>query len=235
MKKIENSPFDPFVKWFFPKLLPGVPGWMSANVISLAGLVGSALVLPCLWLTWWSRWMCLAGAFFVFVHWFTDTLDGVVARARRTSQLGFYLDHFGDSLAVVFIGLGMFLVKGSHMAIGLVAVVLYLLLIVNGLLKAELTRVMELPAFGPTEIHLSIILVLVTQAFVDFGQPLSWLPGITADDGWLTRALGFESGLTFIDLCGVLVIAAAGVMLMVESVRTALVARQLDRQDDITG
>lgn len=229
MQKIENSPLDPFVKWFFPKLLPYVPARLSANAISIIGIIAAMLVCVCLYLTTWSRWMCIVAAILVFLHWFADTLDGVVARARQTTKLGFYLDHFGDSLSVVFIGLGMFLIKGSHFTIGLTVIALYLLLIINGLIKAELTRVMELPTFGPTELHILTISLLVAQPFVDFGQPLSWYPDATGDRGWLTSSLGFDQGLTLIDVAGLGIIIVAALMLIIEIITTAAAINRLDR------
>jgi phosphatidylglycerophosphate synthase len=229
VQKIENSPLDPLVKWLFPKLLPLVPAGLSANAISIIGIISAMLVSVCLYLTAWSRWMCILGAVLVFVHWFADTLDGVVARARQTTKLGFYLDHFGDSLSVVFIGLGMFLIAGSHFTIGLVVIILYLLLIINGLIKAELTRVMELPTFGPTELHILAIALLVAQPFIDFGQPLSWYPYATGDQGWLTRSLGFDQGLTLIDVAGLGIIIVAALMLIIEIIRAVNAITRLDR------
>ncbi len=229
MKKVENSPFDPFVKRTFPKLLPWVPSWISANMVSLAGVGAAGLAAASLYLSHVSRWMCLAAAGFVFLHWFADTLDGELARARRVTSLGFYLDHFGDSLSVALIGAGLFLTPGAHLVIGLVGITLYLLLIINGLIKAELTRTIELPAFGPTEIHLCIIVVLVVQMFVDFGQPPAWLAAAD-DDGWLTRSLGFDRGLTFIDLFGLVFVAGAALALVIETIATARVAASIDRR-----
>lgn len=229
MQKIENSPFDPFVKWLFPKLLPYVPARLSANAISIIGIITAMLVCVSLYLSAWSRWMCVVGAILVFVHWFADTLDGVVARSRQTTKLGFYLDHFGDSLSVVFIGLGTFLVEGCHFTIGLVVITLYLLLIIHGLIKAELTRVMELPTFGPTELHLLTISLLVAQPMIDFGQPLSWYPDATGDQGWLTSALGFDRGLTLIDIAGLGIIIVAALMLIIEIITTADTIKRLDR------
>lgn len=229
MQKIENSPFDPFVKWFFPKLLPYVPAGVSANAISMIGIVSAMLAGVSLYLSAWSRWMCIVGAVLVFLHWFADTLDGVVARARGTTKLGFYLDHFGDSLSVVFIGFGMFLIKGSHFPIGLGVVALYLLLIINGLIKAELTRVMELPTFGPTEVHILTISLLIAQPFIDFGLPLSWYPAATGDHGWLTRLLGFDQGLTLIDTAGLGIIVVATLMLIAEIIATVDAIKRLDR------
>ncbi len=230
MKKIENSPFDPFVKWFFPQLLPYVPAWLSANGITIIGMVASALACLSLYLTRWSPWMCLLGAVFVFVHWFADTLDGVVARARRPTQLGFYLDHFGDALSVALIGMGIFMIEGAHFVIGLVIVIFYLLLIISGLIRAELTRVMELPVFGPTELHLLVIALLIAQPFTDYGQPISWLPAIAGNNGWLTLALGFDRGLTMLDVVGIVVIGVASIMLLIEMIITINRLAAEDRQ-----
>jgi len=229
VQKIENSPFDPFVKWFFPRLLPYVPQRLGANAISYIGICAAILAAVCLYLTHWSRWMCFLGAILVFVHWFADTLDGVVARARAPTKLGFYIDHFGDALSVVFIGLGMFLVAGSHLPIGLVVISLYLLMFIHGLIKAELTRIMELPAFGPTELHLFIIVLLVAQPFIDFGQPLSWYHSATDNQGWLTGLLGFDRGLTLIDVAGLAVIIAMTILLFWEIIKTVKIIARLDQ------
>ena len=96
MKKIERSPLDPFVKWFFPKLLPFVPAWMSANAITSIGIVLCFLSGLCLALTEYSPRLYYLAAFLFFLTWVTDTLDGVVARARKhESRLGHYLDLWG--------------------------------------------------------------------------------------------------------------------------------------------
>ena len=50
--------------------------------------------------------LAIIGIFLVWFHWFADTLDGEVARARVPTNFGYYLDHFGDSISVVFIGSG---------------------------------------------------------------------------------------------------------------------------------
>lgn len=232
MKKIENSPFDPLVKRTFPKLVPYVPERLSPNMISWIGLAGAAVCFLALSLSGQSRWMVLIAAVGVFVHWFADTLDGEVARARgATSRLGYFLDIFLDSLAVVLIGLGVFLIPGSHLLIGALVVVVYLLLIIAELIKAELTRVTELPAFGPTEIHLTIVLVLIGHAIFDFGRPLGWWPGLIGDEGWLTGVLGMTRGLCLIDLAGLVICAGGVVMLLTEIRRTASVLNGLDRAD----
>lgn len=216
MQKIENSIFQPYVNAWMQSILPHVPTSLTANKITVLGLVCAALACLSLYYTHWSRWMCLLGAFFVFLHWFGDTLDGVVARARGATKLGYYLDNFCDALSVLFIGIGAFLTVGSHFEIGVATIVLYQLHVIHGLAKAELTRVVVLPVYGPTEIHLTIIGVLTAQTWLDFGRPLSWFPSFSGDEGWLTMLLGFDRGLTFVDVFGVFMVLALGVMLVFE-------------------
>jgi phosphatidylglycerophosphate synthase len=229
VKKIENSPFDPLVKRLFPRFLPYVPQWVSPNIISTLGLVAAIACFLFLYLSRYSHWYVLAAAMGVFCHWFADTLDGEVARARGSaSALGYFLDIFFDSLAVVFIGLGVFLIPGSHFVIGAVIVVVYLLLIIGGLIKAQLTDITEFPVFGPTEIHLTVFLVLVAHIWLDFGQPLTVWPELVGDHGWLTGLLGMDGGLCSIDVVGLFIIMGCVILLIIEGWRTAVILSRMD-------
>ena len=228
MKKIENSPFDPFVKWFFPKLLPFIPQWLSANKISAIGFAGSIMAAACLYLSKDNAALCLVGAFGIWLHWFADTLDGVVARARKPSILGYYLDHFGDAVSVAIISIGIFLTPGSHLVIGLSAACVYLLLFIHGLIKAEITRTMELPAFGPTEIHFSVIIILIVQYNVQFGEAILRNSSVTGTNSWLAQNLHLEGGLTLIDHLGLLTTGALLIALVIES---GIFIKQLAKQN----
>jgi phosphatidylglycerophosphate synthase len=228
MKKIENSPFDPFVKWFFPKLLPYLPNWLSANRITAIGFAGSLVAALCLYLSKDREWLCLLGAFGIWLHWFADTLDGVVARANKPSILGYYLDHFSDAVSVAVISIGLFLTPGSHLLIGLCAACLYLLLFIHGFIKAELTGAMELPYFGPTEIHFSIIIILLLQYNFHFGEAVLKGSSITGTEGWLAQNFGLNGGLTLIDHLGLLITVVMFLMLLIES---CSFVKQLSKQD----
>lgn len=229
MKKIERSPLDPFVKWFFPRLLPWVPRWMTANVISSLGVLLCFLSAVCLVLSFVSPVFYLIAAFLFLLTWVTDTMDGIVARARnQQSVVGHYLDHFGDSWNIVFIGFGLFLTNGSHLVIGLACAVVYLMFHVDGHIKVTITDTLELPAFGPTEIRFVIAGVMVAAFFIDPGMPWSWFPEMTGEQGWLTRLLGFSRGMTFIDTAGLLAALGGGLGLMAE---TAAMLVRFSRED----
>ena len=235
MKKIENSPFDPFVKWLFPKIVPHVPLWLTANRITFIGIFGSILASLMLWLSIHNKFLGVVGIFLVWLHWFADTLDGEVARARGPTKLGYYLDHFGDSISVVFIGIGALSVPGAHILIGQWLVIIYLLFIVNGLIQTEFTRVIELPAFGPTEIHFSVILLLIAHFFVAYGEPWEIMPAITGTGGVIPEFLGFDSGLCFMDHFGLLFIVGMLIMLPIEMIKTARICVQMQQEEDDQG
>ena len=229
MEKIEKSPLDPFVKWFFPKLVPFVPRWMTANCITSIGVVICFLAGVSLVLTEYSVVFYYVAAVLFFLTWVTDTLDGVVARARnQMSRLGHYLDHYGDSWAIIFIGLGLYLSKGSHVLIGFICCVIYLMLQIDGHIKVQITNILELPAFGPTEIRLVIFLAIIFAAIIDPGEPLSWWPEITGETGWLTQALGLQSGMSFLDVAGIVVCIGCAIGLFAE---TIIMIRRFGRMD----
>jgi len=231
MKKIEKSPLDPFVKWFFPKLLPYVPQWMTANVISSLGVVLCFLSALCLVFSYLSPLLYLVAALLFLLTWVTDTMDGIVARARgQQSKVGHYLDHFGDSWNIVFIGFGLFLTNGSHLVIGLACAVVYLMFHVDGHIKVTITDTLELPAFGPTEIRFVIASVMIAAAFIDPGQPWSWFPGMSGKEGWLTTALGFDRGMTFIDTAGFFAAVGGGMGLLAETVTMLVRFSRVDAQ-----
>jgi phosphatidylglycerophosphate synthase len=229
MKKIERSPLDPFVKWFFPKLLPFVPSWLSANAITSIGIFLCFLSGLCLALTEYSLALYYVAAFLFFLTWVTDTLDGVVARARhQVSRLGHYLDHFGDAWTIIFIGVGLFISNGSHVLIGVICCVVYLMLQIDGHIKVQITDTLELPPFGPTEIRLVIMAAMIAAAHIDPGQPLSWWPEMTGDEGWLTQFFGFTSGMTFLDTIALLVACLCAIGLICE---TFFMVRRFAKED----
>jgi hypothetical protein len=229
MKKIDHSLSEPFVQWFFPKLVPLVPSWMTPNMISILGLVGSVLFVVFLLCASISPLFYVAGALVILSHWVTDTMDGMVARARQqTSSLGYYLDHFGDVLTTAFVGISMFAAGGSHVEIGLACTVLYLVVLNHVHIKVPIFNAMEMPTLGPTEFRFLIICVLIGQVFFDYNRPLSWFPAWTGDAGWVTRQLGFSTGLTFIDVCGITALCVATLGVCGEMIRSVIQIRQLD-------
>jgi phosphatidylglycerophosphate synthase len=107
-------------------------------------------------------WLWAASALLV-VHWLGDSLDGTLARVRRTERptYGYYLDHLVDAVATAVIGLGLGLSPYLLLGTGLLIVVAYLVLSINTYLETQAFGVFSLGygRLGPTEARLGLIVL----------------------------------------------------------------------------
>src|SRR5687767_180745 len=138
-------------------------------------------------------WLLVATALLA-VHWFGDSLDGTLARVRKTERptYGYYLDHLVDGLATAAIGIGLGLSPHMLLATGLVIVIAYLLLSINTYLETSAFGVFSLGygRIGPTEARIGLAAVNVAM-----------LAGLALD----TSVFGV--GVTVLDLAGLVVAA----------------------------
>src|SRR5688572_20299710 len=95
------------------------------------------------------------------VHWVGDSLDGTLARFRRTERptYGYYLDHLVDAFATAAICIGLGLSPHMLLATGLAIAVAYLLLSINTYLETSAFGRFDLGygRIGPTEIRVVLI------------------------------------------------------------------------------
>ncbi|HWI21416.1 MAG TPA: CDP-alcohol phosphatidyltransferase family protein [Baekduia sp.] len=107
-----------------------------------------------------ATWLWAASALLV-VHWLGDSLDGTLARVRKSERpkYGYYLDHIVDALATAIIGLGLGLSGDMLMITGLVVVVAYLMMSINTYLETQTFGVFSLGygRLGPTEARIGLI------------------------------------------------------------------------------
>ena len=109
-----------------------------------------------------KTWLWAASALLV-VHWLGDSLDGTLARVRKSERprYGFYLDHLVDAFATAAIGIGLGLSPYMLLAVGLAIVVAYLILSINTYLETHAfgTFTLGYGLLGPTEARLILIAV----------------------------------------------------------------------------
>ncbi len=152
-----------------------------------------------------SVWLWAASALLV-VHWFGDSLDGTLARVRKTQRptYGYYLDHLVDAIATGLIGLGLGLSPHMLLSTGLVIVVVYLVLSINTYLETYAFGVFSLGygRIGPTEARIALI---VLNAAMALGAGLSFEVG--------------GLGVTVLDLVGLGLSTVAIVALGVRAIR----------------
>jgi phosphatidylglycerophosphate synthase len=127
-------------------------------------------------------WLLLASAM-IAVNWFGDSLDGTLARVRKTERprYGYYLDHIVDAFSTAAIGVGIGLSPFADLSVALVLVVAYLALSINVYLESAVFGVFELAygRIGPTEARLilmlgNVLLALGTVAGVA-PQSMAWV------------------------------------------------------------
>ena len=105
-------------------------------------------------------WLWVASAFLV-MQWLGDSLDGTLARVRKTERprYGYYLDHVTDAYSTAVIGIGLGLSHYVHLGLALGLVVIYLVMSINVYLETQALGTFKLGygLLGPTEVRLLLI------------------------------------------------------------------------------
>ena len=140
-----------------------LPAWVKPDHLTALGVVASIAIATAYVLSTGDKlWLWAASALLV-VHWLGDSLDGTLARVRKTERprYGYYLDHLVDAFATAAIGIGLGLSPYMLLSVGLAIVVAYLILSINTYLETHAFGVFTLGygRFGPTEARLMLIAV----------------------------------------------------------------------------
>ena len=159
-----------------------LPAWAKPDHLTALGVlaalaIGAAYVLS----NGDSAWLWAASGLLV-LHWLGDSLDGTLARVRRSERprYGYYLDHLVDAFATAAIGIGLGLSPHMLLAVGRAIVVAYLILSINTYLETHAFGVFTLGygRFGPTEARLVLIGVNTVLALGVVGSGLLDVLGI---------------------------------------------------------
>jgi phosphatidylglycerophosphate synthase len=194
-------PEKKLLRWIAARL----PRWILPDDLTALGVVAALGVAVAYQLANDSNvWLWVASGLLV-VQWFGDSLDGTLARVRKTERptYGYYLDHLVDAIATAAIGIGLGLSPLMLLSIGTLVVVAYLILSINVYLESFAFNRFSIGYgyVGPTEIRL-ILIGLYTDVALGAG-----LDFVVAD-----------VGLTVFDLIG---LGIAGTMI------TLLIGRAL--------
>ena len=87
------------------------PRWVTSDMLTWIGTLGSALIALGYILTHINiNWLWLS-TFGLIVNWYGDSLDGTLARVRKTQRpiYGYYIDHTVDGIneTLMFVGIGL--------------------------------------------------------------------------------------------------------------------------------
>jgi phosphatidylglycerophosphate synthase len=190
-----------------------LPAWVMPDHLTALGVLAAVGIAVAYALSGGdSVWLWVASGLLV-VHWLGDSLDGTLARVRRTERpkYGYYLDHLVDAIATALIGIGLGLSPHMLLVTGLVIVVAYLVLSINTYLETNTLGVFSLGygRLGPTEARVGLIVINTLLA-------LGLAPSVSL------------FGMTVLDVA---VLGAAGAMAVALAVRAWRNLRELARRE----
>jgi archaetidylinositol phosphate synthase len=190
-----------------------LPAWVTPDHLTALGVLAAIGIAAAYALSNQDPIWLWAASGLLVVHWLGDSLDGTLARVRRSERprYGYYLDHLVDAIATALIGIGLGLSPYMLLATGLVIVIAYLVLSINTYLETNTLGVFSLGygRLGPTEARLGLVAINTLLA-------LGVLPAITV--------LGL--GVTVLDVA---VLAIAALMLGALFIRAFRNLRELAR------
>lgn len=190
------------------------PAWMTPDILTAIGVVGSVVCFVGYWLSDRSVWWLMFVNLGFIINWYGDSLDGTLARYRKIERpkFGFYIDHTVDAvtefLTIIGIGMSPYL----RLDIAAFALIGYLLMSVHVYVRTAVEGVFRISygKFGPTELRAIIMLVNV---------------GIMVFNGWFKTPLFTVAGLGKLlpfDVIGIVLAIAMGTVFLVTSMQHAV-------------
>ena len=150
-------------------LLPKVPRFISPNVLTLIGTLGSGFVFLAFVLgTYFANWYLLLGIIGLAINWLGDSLDGRLAYYRNIPRrwYGFALDIIADWIGIVLIGFGYYIyAENGTQIVAFAFVALYGWSIIISQLRYKITNEYSIDSgfVGPTELRFIIAFILILE------------------------------------------------------------------------
>lgn len=160
--RIQTSILNAAEKRILVWLAERQPSWVTSDLLTYIGVAGAlvcGLGFALSWLNINYLWLSSAG---LLINWYGDSLDGTLARVRRTQRpkYGFFIDHSVDALtiALMCVGAGLSPLLRLDVALGVlsaylaISVYTYVCQIVGGQMRLTYGKL------GPTEFRLIVVI-----------------------------------------------------------------------------
>ena len=163
-------------------LLPKVPKFISPDLLTFTGTLGSGLVFIAFVLgNYVSKWYLLLGIIGLAVNWLGDSLDGRLAYYRNSPRrwYGFALDIIADWIGIVLIGFGYYIyAENSTQIVAFAFVALYGWSIIISQLRYKITNEYSIDSgfVGPTELRFIIAFIIIAE--VVYPGSITYLAGL---------------------------------------------------------
>lgn len=138
-----------------------LPRWILPDDLTALGVLSALAICAAYQLSNLDpAWLWVASGLLV-LHWLGDSLDGTLARVRKSERprYGYYLDHLVDAVSTAAIGIGLGLSPYMLLSAGALLVVAYLVLSINVYLESQALGRFSIGygRVGPTELRLVLI------------------------------------------------------------------------------
>ncbi|MFN8309422.1 MAG: CDP-alcohol phosphatidyltransferase family protein [Chitinophagales bacterium] len=145
-----------------------MPAFMTPNLLTFIGLMGSVLVGVGFVLGKQNEYFLLLSIFGFIVQWFGDSLDGRIAYYRNQPRkwFGFSLDMSMDWISTIIIGLAFhYFLPDSYKILAFTFVCSYGWLMILALMKYRVTGhyMIDAGLVGPTELRIAICAVFFSE------------------------------------------------------------------------
>lgn len=151
-----------FEQWALPRMAAALPKWVMPDHMTALGFLAAAGIGVCYASSGYSANYLWAANVLWVVNWIGDSLDGTLARVRRTERprYGYYLDHIIDMFSVAFVCIGLGFSPYLLLSVGLAALIMYYLMSINVYLETFVMKTFQFgyEYIGPTEVRVVLIL-----------------------------------------------------------------------------
>ena len=162
MTRINNTLLGPAEKRALHFLASRTPGWIGPNGLTFIGIMGAVFVFIGYALSSINHHLLWLAVFGWGVNWYGDSLDGSLARYRKTEKphFGFFIDHLSDTISILIIGLGFGLSPYVRFDLALLLIIAYFMLSIQTYVLDCATGVFEISytKLGATEFRLMAII-----------------------------------------------------------------------------
>jgi archaetidylinositol phosphate synthase len=159
-------------------IIARLPRWVQPDHLTAIGVTAALGFAACFALSGHLHWLLWVGVGMLALNWFGDSLDGSLARARRTERpkYGYYLDHLVDAVSTAAIAVGIGASPYMMLSLGIGAGLVYMALSINVYLEAQTRGQFRIGygIFGPTEARIALAAVTAAVA-LGVNVHLTWL------------------------------------------------------------
>lgn len=147
-----------------------LPGIVTPDRLTLFGVAGALLCGLSYAMTSLSPGFLWLASLGLVANWFGDSLDGTLARYRKTERprYGFFIDHTTDVVSQVFIFLGLGTSLYMRFDMACLALMSYWMAALYTFIRALATNTFQISYWGvgPTEIRLALLSYNLTLLLV---------------------------------------------------------------------